>query len=453
MGAAGSEATYLVGAARVDITPPLTVPYLGYVQGGRHRFFTGVHDPLYARATVVGAGPERVALVSADAIGLHNGLLGPERNFTAEVRRRVQELCDLPADRLMVAATHAHSTPETIGFRSLRNHPGVAAWLEVLVDQLASAVVQAEAACRPARLQYATGQVQGISVWRRAYLAPPNTPDPTDPEVTVLRFVPEEEGQEVALVHFACHPVTVQVQPLVSADFPGAACALVESAGIGCEHCQFLQGADGDVNPQRGAGGFADVAVYGRVLAEQVTELLGRMAAGDYHTVSGPVGMETESLLLPSRPLPALETLEEEQAAAAERLAATVTDEERQQAAAALALFEERGERVRLGNAPLEAEVQALRLGEVALVGMPGEPFSEMGRALRSLPGPACTRCVGYANGYLGYLAPPEEWARGGYEIDVGMWSLVGPEAYERLLEAGARVVGRLFGEGTQRAG
>ncbi len=35
------------GASRIDITPPLTIPYLGFVP--RHAFFEGVHDPLYAR--------------------------------------------------------------------------------------------------------------------------------------------------------------------------------------------------------------------------------------------------------------------------------------------------------------------------------------------------------------------------------------------------------------------
>ena len=55
------------GAARVEITPPLSIPYLGYAP--RHAFFEGVHDPLFARAVVVSDGERRIALVVADSIG------------------------------------------------------------------------------------------------------------------------------------------------------------------------------------------------------------------------------------------------------------------------------------------------------------------------------------------------------------------------------------------------
>lgn len=445
MTAAHTQAIYSVGAARVDITPPFTVPYLGYVQGGRHRFFTGVHDPLYARAVVVGEGRERVALVSADAIGLHNELLGPGRSFTTEVRRRIESRCGLPAERVMVAATHAHSTPETLGFRPLRAHPGAAIWLDTLIDQLATTVARADATRRPARLQYATGWVENLATWRRAPLAPPNAADPTDPEVTVLRFTPVDKSEHVVLVHFACHPVTVQAQPLISADYPGAAATFVEAAGVGCGHFQFLQGAGGDVNPLRGATDFPDVDAYGRILGQAVLGLLEQMDAERHPIVTGPVGAAAESLLLPSRPLPSPAQLAQEELELTQRADSAGTEEERREAATALALLEERWERVRLGDASWEAEVQALRLGSVALVGIPGEPFSEMGQAVRDLSGPACARCVGYANGYLGYLAPPAAWEQGGYEVSLGMWSLVGPQAYEMLLQAAERVVSRLF--------
>jgi len=64
------------GAAKVDITPPLTVPELGFYRA-RHTFFEGVHDPLYARALVVGDGEDRVALVSTDSIGFSRALPCP----------------------------------------------------------------------------------------------------------------------------------------------------------------------------------------------------------------------------------------------------------------------------------------------------------------------------------------------------------------------------------------
>ena len=47
-----------------------------------------------------------------------------------------------------------------------------------------------------------------------------------------------------ALMGFTCHPTTVQVQPLVSADYPGVACATVERE-LEAEACLFCRGPAG----------------------------------------------------------------------------------------------------------------------------------------------------------------------------------------------------------------
>ena len=71
------------GAAKIDITPPSGYPMWGY--GARHDAASvGVLDPLQARALVLAAGNERIALVSLD--------LGraPTRQSTAAIRARVK---------------------------------------------------------------------------------------------------------------------------------------------------------------------------------------------------------------------------------------------------------------------------------------------------------------------------------------------------------------------------
>ena len=100
------------GTAKVEITPPLTIPYLGFVP--RQAIFEGVHDPLNARALVVEDGRRQIALVVADAIGFSDRMLGPERSFHAEFRQRVRERTGIAPEAVMLAASHAHSTPETL---------------------------------------------------------------------------------------------------------------------------------------------------------------------------------------------------------------------------------------------------------------------------------------------------------------------------------------------------
>ena len=438
------------GAARVDITPPLTIPYLGFVP--RHAFFLGVHDPLYARAVVIGHGERRVAVVSADSIGFGRTLSGDGRDFVAEVREKIRSACGIPPNHVLISATHAHSTPETVGLRRLLDHPGTAAWVETLQDQLASAVALADRDRAPARLKRAVGRADGLA-WSRRILGrdgklyswtrrPPDGQiadwGAHDPEATLLLF--ERDGaSSIALIHFACHPVTVQVQPLISADFPGVAATLVEGSGVGCGCCLYLQGAAGDVNPLRGTTDFHDVRRYGLLLAGEVLKQIALLSAPDHPVAPPRVGAASRTVSLPSRDLPPLSEVLEDHRRGEEAVRQARTDEERQKAERALLGLTERLERVRRGDAPVSAEVQALRVGDVALVGIPGEPFAQMGLDLKRTAPTAL--CLGYANGYIGYLAPPPAWAQGGYEVSLGTWSIVGPQAFDLLLDTAKSLV------------
>jgi len=77
-----------------------------------------------------------------------------------------------------------------------------------------------------------------------------------------------------------------------------------------------------------------------------------------------------------------------------------------------------------------------VRLGNLALVGLPGEPFVELGLEIKARSTAPHTLVAGYANGYLGYFATPRAWEQGGYEVGLGPWSRVSAEASGRLVEA-----------------
>lgn len=444
------------GAARVEITPPLTIPYLGYVP--RHAYFEGVHDPLFARAVVVDDGERRIAVLAADSIGFSRRLLGAERDFVGELRESVRQLTGIPPEAVLLSATHAHSTPETLGLRPLGEHPGALSWVETLRDQLASAVALADRARAPARLKRGSILVDGVARCRRilgkdgwVYNTFEGRPavevaswGVTDRELVVLLLDRPDGRPGIVLTHFACHPVTVQVQPQVSADFPGVMTALVERAAPGCEQCLFLQGAAGSINPMRDTTGFEDVARYGLTLAGATLQLLGQMAAPGYGVEPERVGAARTMVQLPSRPIPPLAPLEAAVADACARRDAAPTAEERTRLAGAVLWAEEGVLRARMGDAPLAAEVQALRLGDTVLVGIPGEPFCEMGLAMKAWDPPLRALCLGYANDALGYMAPPSAWEEGGYEVGLGTWTLAGPEAFGLLLKTAQRLVGGL---------
>jgi hypothetical protein len=61
-------------------------------------------------------------------------------------------------------------------------------------------------------------------------------------------------------------------------------------------------------------------------------------------------------------------------------------------------------------------EVWVARVGDCAIVGTPGELFSEIGQAVRSASPFGTTLFAGYCQGILGYVATPDEYPHGGYE-------------------------------------
>lgn len=396
---------YRIGCAKADITPPLGMPFLSDVP--RHAPIGGVHDPLVARAACIEAGGSRVVVVSADTIGFANSLLGKGRSFTGEVKRTIERATGISASHVMLASTHIHSSAETLNFRPLSaTYPGAHAWLEGLQATLARCAITACAGGIEAELRIARGMAPGLSYNRRGEEA-------LDEEVTVLVFA-SDYGPELVLANYACHPVIVQAQPLVSADYVGAMVTAVEASAPSLRSCQFLLGACADIDPSVGATRqFADVEPMGRALAEHVLRLILSASRGDEPATVRAASAEVE---FASRPLP---TPEE---------AAGITDEE---------------ELVRIaeGNGPFREEVQVIRIGDAVLAAVPGEAFCAVGYQIKALCAPRVGIPVTCANGYLGYLAPPEAWKRGGYEVGLGPWSKVGSEAPAILLTAVERLL------------
>lgn len=271
---------WLIGSAKTEITPPLHIPELGFIP--RQHRFKGVHDPLFAKALALEAEGNAAVIVTADAIGFHRNLLGEGSDFVAEFRQRVHNATGVANEAIMLAASHAHSTPETIGLTPLREIEGAGEWVNALLEKLVACAVDAWRERKPANAFAAVGEVIGIS-WSRRIIGKdgkayrlPNRPDDEqveredfDPQVGVLLF--RHDDGDIVFVNFACHPTVVQVNDLVSADFPGALMHFIETHLPNCKMCLFAQGACGDVNTvYQTTSSFDDVQLYGMALASEV---------------------------------------------------------------------------------------------------------------------------------------------------------------------------------------
>jgi neutral ceramidase len=402
---------FSVGAAKIEITPPLEVPYLSFAP--RHQAFAAVHDPLFARALVVSDRRSRGAVISAEAIGFINSVLGEGRNFTAEVRAEVERRTGIPAKAVMLAAAHIHSSPDSIDIRPLRESPAAAAWLEGLIDKLGSAAEKAWKNAFDATLRIGQAEFPGFSRNRRGE-------DCLDNLVTALLFESPDRSRRIIAVNYACHPVIVQAQDRISADYVGVLTSRLEKEVPGLEACLFLQGACGDINPWiDDTRDFTDVDRMGTELADKVTEILASMRRDSHAAEPVLLGYASQFLELPSRHLPTSKEAE------------SLTSGDNR-----MWLDDELAARRRDEQKSYPAELQIIRLGNSALAGISGEPFCRLGKAIREIAAPLTGIPVGYANGYVGYIVPPDSWVRGGYEVDPGPWSKVGPESHALILDA-----------------
>ena len=363
--------------------------------------------PLVARCLMLDDGQLRLAIVSLTVLALC-----PEA--VRQVRETVGKAAGIPAAHVMCACTHVHTGPPT-----LSDDPTVRAGFAPYLCAAAAAAARQAAAAQPVRLGWATDRLRGVSRVRRilrrdgsvitlrrawpqywGWATDPETVRPEEALDDVLTVVRIEDagGQALgAILHFTCHPLP---------DFVGYAAALVERCTPGAV-CLMLNGCLGSVDtpfevPMRGRTQAEQLPILGDILGYRALELLARAETSEHH----PLGVSSREVFLPLDP----------------RFLANP--------GLRLGLWPEA---IRDGG--FRTETQCLRIGELALAGIPGEAHVGLGAQLEQASGFSHTRPVGLANGECGYLFPEAARARGGYEADPAMWGVVSGKGVGALLE------------------
>jgi neutral ceramidase len=427
-----------VGVARGIITPPIGIPMVGFAGRGPSE---GVHDDLTATALVLAAGEQRAAIVALDLLYLHDDLV--ER-----LRRAIAARTEVPAAHILLACSHTHYGPVLDPARNGGDSPLVPCYVEHLVHTVAG--ISAAAAARLAPCQLATGRAHvRIGINRRQRFPDgriwlgQNPDGPIDPEVRVLRL-DGEDGQPLAvLLNYACHPVSLGSQVrLLSADFPAWARQVLEQLVGGT--VLFIQGAAGNINPLLMGPDWEHPRRLGYTLGAAAAQAA--LWAEPRQAV--PLRVTRSVLDLPAL-LP--ESVEAGRRLVEQLEAERARLEAQQAPAGSLWWNRQRLERARRALAALEggeplppvrAELQAIRLGECALVSVPGELFAEIGTAIKRASPFVVTCIAGYSNGSIGYIPTRRAYAEGGYEVTHAC--RIAPEAGEMIERAALGLLSRL---------
>ena len=197
------------GVSRVDITPPCGLPHGCWA--ARSGLAEGVHDPMLGQALVLDDGRSPLAIVACD-------LVFAGADLTADVRRivgtspgsrrgRPRQRRAQPQRAEPLARLVGRGPRRRLGVRALRGGARRAARRRRL-RRLARRA--------PARVGWGAGRAPGITVNRV------RRERPVDDSVSVLR-VDAADGDPLAVVaSFACHATLMGGQTLLwNADFPG----------------------------------------------------------------------------------------------------------------------------------------------------------------------------------------------------------------------------------------
>jgi hypothetical protein len=361
--AAATPPALKVGAAVRDVTPtpdmyPLTrAPNV--VLPGR------VLDPLQVRVIALSSGAATVLLVSTET---GRGPYGPQ--FAEAVARRAH----VPVEAVFITATHSHAAPEITerldyDFGAEAKPSNLQKWGRYVRDQMLSAVDDALAHMQPASVGIGYAQSY-INVNRNSAYAKVaadgsatsyqqlgfNGAGVSDRTVAAIRFN-GADGKPVAFVaHYAVHGTVMHANTLadgktaVSADIPGMISTYLEkkypgSVGI------WLSGAAGDQNP------IVQNDMYTR---DPVTGEFRETFGGDYGLLTYLSRINFADV---ERALASIDRYRSDARVAFDYAKTTIPGTD---------------------GGPYPVSLQLMRIGDIALVGFPGELFSRIGLDLKA---------------------------------------------------------------------
>ena len=418
-----------VGFSRLDITPSIGTPIIGYYV---ERRVEGVLDPLEVNTVAIKGGDDLVVFVSVDICELEAFLID---GITDEIYQKL----GISREQIFIHTTHTHTGPGkslTYGY----DDPLLKEYFERLSHKICDSVSLALSDLKCSRVGFGQGVAPKVSFIRRFLMKDgsiqtnpgvgnPDIVEPlstVDERVEVLR-IDREGGDNLIFINFGLHPDTVGGSK-ISGDWPNFARFYTEKAIDGVK-CIFFNGAQGDVNhvnvhPLGGdfnglkpdfdgcSRGYGHTKHIGRVVAGAVMQAYDKV---NYVEVNSVRSIQ-KIVEVPSN-MPTKEQLEV--ALTYDKLHKEGRDGEIPYKGMMLTtVVAESARMVALKDGPttFPVKLSIVKLGGIVFVGFQGEPFTDVGRLVKNIVGydkifPCCL-----TNGGEGYYPTTKAYDEGGYE-------------------------------------
>lgn len=423
---------FKTGFAKVNINPPLGCAICGYYVP---RYAKGFLDDLEIRALALSLGESRILMLSVDLCLIDTYLI--ERFSTA-----IQEACGVDKSNIFIAATHTHTGPflsPKYAFGSQEKE--ILRYADFVGERLVDAAKMALGDLKDTKMGFCVGYAPERVAYIRRYkmkdgttMTCPPINDPNidyplgvlDQRVNVLRF-DREGGDSVVLFNYGLHADTVNGE-MLSSDWPGWTHRTLSAALDGVNSI-FFPGAEGDVgstnvNPAPGDMNDTEISFDNEMKSPGMARFVGRAIAGTVLQVYDKVayvdvaslGAIKHKISVPAN-VPTTEQLPT--AHKYKQLHEEGRDSEIPYEAMELTTVVAEAIRMcNLENGPTEFgfELTGVRIGPVAFVGIPGEPFTEIGVKIKKTEGWDMILPCALVNGSEGYFPARSAYDEGGYE-------------------------------------
>lgn len=416
-----NEQTLQVGFHCMTIRPPMGMRIPGTYTP---RYADGFLTDLHLRAAAFACGDEKAIIFSCESIGIQ------VKAFDV-IKKKIAERCQIDENAVFINCAHVH-TSYRITVCGTENIDDTDIFLMRLYQQFTDCAQFAFEDLKPCTIKVATGDAPGVGFMRRyrmqdgttRSILPVGTPGiasfegEQDNSLQLVRFI-REGGKEIVMVAFGTHADVVGGTKY-SADWPGYVAEFINGAFQGEVEAMLLLKCEGDSN-HKNAFWPKGTVFKGTDFAKRMARILAGEALKIYDSAveipADKVAVFTNDLKIGKN------ACDPEDIPIAEAVRKIFA--EKGESAPELKEYKmDKSEALRIiANLSrpefFEIRLHGLQIGNLAFIGIPGEPFTSIGKAIAQKSKMDMTIVTACTNGSEGYYPDHAAFAEDGYERKV----------------------------------
>lgn len=394
------------------------------IAGGIHpRFASGREGKIRASALVIEKNI-KVCIVSCDVLAL-------QRDVCDEVCSEVERRFGIPFENILIASTHTHHAPATV---TVHGYSGDDVFIENVKRSILEAVGAADDDLKSVDMSFWLGIESTVGQNSRLLLSDGTIywvgprddalrpTGPFDPDLPLIVFNRGDGNPEALVFSHSTHNIGTRCHEAVSPGFYGLAAQELEEENGG--NVLFLPGASGSTHN----------------LTLPADEMIIRMKNAIKEALSESKPRDISRIISIKREFEyMIRRFDEEKE---EKAVSYYCNKRVKNPESVIEVFRVMRKKLWKQQGDIRKSwIQVILLGDIALVGIPGELFTKLGLTIKRLSPFRYTYVVELANDWIGYIPDRHAYDLGGYQVWTGLHSYVEKGTGEAMVEEAIRML------------